>query len=86
MFSLLGAFLQLLVYGLMQINKIKVESYFYQSFNTIGSLIMSCVSFYIMNYGFLLMEGTWFVISLIGLYKTYKPTYKPTNKRRVNDK
>ncbi len=71
-FSLLGAFLQLLVYGLMQDGRIQVESYFYQSFNTIGSAIMFTVSVIIVNYGFAVMEGTWCVISAYGLYKTYK--------------
>jgi uncharacterized membrane protein len=71
-FSLLGAFLQLLVYALMQTNRIKPESYFYQSFNTIGSFIMFSVSIQLNSWGFALMEGSWMCISAYGWYKTYK--------------
>jgi hypothetical protein len=71
-FSLLGALMQLVVYGSMQTKRIEVESHLYQGFNTIGSLIMATVSIVIGSYGFLLLEGSWMLISAFGWYKYYK--------------
>jgi hypothetical protein len=72
MLSLVGAGLQLFVYILMQTKKIIPESYLYQSFNTIGSMIMFTVSSILLSYGFMIMEGTWMLVSAYGWYQLYR--------------
>lgn len=65
--SLLGALLQLVVYALMQLGRLASASYPYQLANVSGSLLMTIVASINREYGFILMEGVWFLTSAYGL-------------------
>ena len=65
--SLVGAFMQLTVYALMQVGRLDSASYPYQLANTVGSLMMTVVASINHEYGFILMEAVWFLTSLYGL-------------------
>jgi len=67
--SLLGAVMQLLAYALMQLGRLPSQSYPYQWANVIGSLMMTIVATLNHEYGFILMEGVWFLTSAYGLLK-----------------
>ena len=70
-FSLLGAFIQLVAFFYLQKGTINTDNIYYQYANLIGSLTMFCVSIYIVSYGFAVMEGSWACVSLYGLIKYY---------------
>ena len=65
--SLLGAVMQLTVYALLQLGRLPTQSYPYQLANVLGSLMMAVVATANREYGFILMEGVWFLTSLYGL-------------------
>lgn len=67
--SLLGAVLQLAVYALMQLGRLAIASYPYQLANVIGSLLLTIVATINREYGFILMEGVWFLTSTYGLIR-----------------
>ncbi len=67
--SLLGALLQLAVYALMQLERLASASYPYQLANVIGSLLMTIVATINREYGFILLEGVWFLTSTYGLIR-----------------
>jgi len=67
--SLLGASLQLAVYALMQLGRLSTATTAYQLANTVGSLLMTVVATINREYGFILMEGAWFLTSIVGLLR-----------------
>ncbi|MFM7314369.1 MAG: hypothetical protein ACKO0M_14605 [Cyanobium sp.] len=67
--SLLGALLQLVVYALLQLGRLASASYPYQLANVSGSLLMTIVATINREYGFILMEGVWFLTSAYGLLR-----------------
>jgi hypothetical protein len=71
-FSLLGAFIQLVAFYYLQRGLIDTDNIFYQYANLIGSSVMFCVSLQLNSWGFALMEGSWAAVSLYGLIKYYK--------------
>ena len=74
--SLVGAFLQLVVYFFMQIGKLSTETLKFQIPTTIGSCIMVVVAVVENQYGFFIMEFCWAIASLLGLVRTIKLQYQ----------
>ena len=66
-FSLAGAFLVLLPFALSQLKRLATESLSYQLLNLIGSGTLTVVAILERQYGFLLLEGVWAIMSAIGL-------------------
>lgn len=67
----LGAILSLTAYGLLQIDKIKSENFFYSFSNLLASLMILFSLIYSWNLGAFLMEGSWFLISGFGIFKGF---------------
>ena len=65
--SLVGAFLILIPFALSQVGRMPVKSFPYQAMNLVGSAILTTVAIIGRQYGFILLEGVWAVMSCVGL-------------------
>ena len=65
--SVLGAVLILLPFAASQVGRMKTTSLAYQLLNLIGSGALTVVAVLERQYGFILLEGTWAAMSLVGV-------------------
>ena len=65
--SLLGALLILIPFTASQLRKLAVATVGYQVPNLIGSATLTTVAVLERQYGFILLEGAWAIMSLVGL-------------------
>ena len=67
--SLIGAVLILSAYAAQQMKRMQAESVAYQSMNLVGGVCLCVVAVAARQYGFIVLEGTWAVLSGWGLWK-----------------
>ncbi len=65
--QIIGALLILVAYGAAQIERLDPRSRTYLGLNLTGSLILGVLAASTAQWGFLLLEGAWSMISLWGL-------------------
>ena len=65
--SIVGAVLILLPFAASQFRKLSTNSLAYQAMNLIGSAALTAVAVIESQYGFILLEGTWAIVSAAGL-------------------
>lgn len=65
--SVLGAVLILVPFAGSQLGKLPPDTIAYQLMNLIGSGMLTVVAAVERQYGFILLEGTWAIVSVIGL-------------------
>ena len=70
--SILGALLILTPFAAVQFGRLTPSSVVYQALNLLGSGILAAIALHDRQYGFLLLEGTWAVVSLWGLLKVLR--------------
>ena len=70
--SILGALLILTPFAAVQFGRLTPTSVAYQALNLLGSGILAAIALHDRQYGFLLLEGTWAVVSLWGLLKVLR--------------
>lgn len=70
--SLIGAVLILMPFAGSQLGRMKTTSLAYQLLNLIGSGALTAVAVLERQYGFILLEGTWAVMSLVGLTRVFQ--------------
>ena len=68
--SLIGAFIVLVPFAAVQFNYLSSHSLAYQTLNFIGGVTLFSIAVIESQYGFILMEGVWSIVSLIGMVKT----------------
>lgn len=66
-FQLLGAVLIVSAFALSQTGRMDAQSYLYILLNLVGGAILAVLAYQQVRWGFVLLEGTWTLISLISL-------------------
>ena len=70
--SLAGALLILLPFAGSQLGRLSTARLSYQAMNLVGSALLTFVAMVERQYGFLLLEGTWAIASLVGLARVLR--------------
>ena len=70
--SVIGALLILLPFAGSQLGRLSTESLAYQWMNLLGAASLTAVAIIELQYGFILLEGVWTVMSGIGLARLLK--------------
>lgn len=65
--QIIGSLLILLPFGLSQLGNVRPRSWLYLTFNLVGSAALAADAAATSQWGFLLLEGTWALVSLGGL-------------------
>lgn len=70
--AVVGACLVLLAYALQRFQRISAESAFYLTLNFIGGALLCWAAIGTGQIGFILLEGAWALISLLGLWRLWR--------------
>ena len=70
--SIAGALLILLPFAGSQLGKLSTGSLSYQLMNLVGSGVLTGVAIVERQAGFILLEGTWAIVSVVGLTRVMK--------------
>lgn len=76
--QIIGALLILTAFTAVQLNRMRPESRLYLTLNLIGSIILAALAWLESQWGFLLLEGVWAIVSAWGLWvATFGPYRDP---------
>ncbi|NUR98429.1 MAG: hypothetical protein HOV67_24630 [Kribbellaceae bacterium] len=70
--EIVGAVTVLLAFAAAQAGRLRQRTVTYQLLNLLGSGVLATIAAVQLSWGFLLLEGSWAVISLIGLVSLRK--------------
>jgi hypothetical protein len=77
--SLVGAMLILIPFAASQLGRLRTMTMTYQLMNLVGSSTLTAVALLESQYGFILLEGVWAVMSLVGVRRVMtNPTERAT--------
>jgi hypothetical protein len=71
-FSVIGALLILLAFAANQLGRLDTSNLSYQLSNLVGSAILTVVAVIEVQLGFILLEGTWALVSLWGTIRVLR--------------
>jgi len=67
--SFIGAVLILTAYMALQINRLSAETITFQILNLFGGIFLCITAVALRQYGFILVEGLWAILSAVGLWR-----------------
>ena len=67
--SIVGAILILVPFAASQLGRLKTSSRPYQLMNLLGAGTLTAVAVLEQQFGFILLDGVWTIMSMIGLYR-----------------
>ena len=67
-----GALLILAAFILAQMGRLETDSLVYLGLNLVGSTILAIDAWVGAEWGFLLLEGVWAIVSAVGLARTFR--------------
>jgi hypothetical protein len=70
--GILGALLVLIPFAASQLGRMRTESFTYQMMNLLGGATLTAVAIVERQYGFILLEGVWAIMSVIGLRRVWR--------------
>ncbi len=70
--AIVGALLVLLAYGLQRFQRISAECFPYLLMNFVGGAVLCWAAVRSGQIGFILLEGAWAFISLLGLWSVWR--------------
>jgi hypothetical protein len=77
--SLIGAMLILVPFAASQLGRLRTTTMTYQLMNLVGSSTLAAVAVLESQYGFILLEGVWALMSLVGVRRVMRsPTQQAT--------
>jgi hypothetical protein len=72
--SIAGALLILVPFAASQLGRLKTSALSYQLMNLVGAATLTAVALLERQYGFILLEGVWTIMSFIGLRRVMAGT------------
>ncbi|MEA2416858.1 MAG: hypothetical protein QOI58_3515, partial [Thermoanaerobaculia bacterium] len=70
--QMIGAILILAAFGAQQFQRLEAETKTYQMLNLIGGFCLCVAAIAVHQYGFILLEGSWTVVSAWGVWRVMK--------------
>lgn len=67
MIQVVGALLILAAFAAVQFERMRPDSRLYLALNLVGSIILAALAVHASQWGFLLLEGVWAIVSAWGL-------------------
>ena len=77
--SIAGAFLILIPFAASQLGRLRTMSWSYQVLNFVGASALTGVAILERQYGFILLEGVWAAMSLVGMRRVWRSRYLVQN-------
>lgn len=72
-----GAMLILVAYIAHQLKRIDPRAPFYNLLNAVGAAVLTYIAFHPFQAGFVVLEGTWTVVSVIAFFKSLGRSANP---------
>ena len=70
--SVAGAFLILIPFAASQLGRLGTATWTYQVLNFVGAAALTAVAVLERQYGFVLLEGVWAIMSLVGMQRIWR--------------
>ena len=77
LFSIVGAALILVAFAAHQTNRMHSEGVAYQALNLVGGILLFITAISTRQYGFIILEGAWALLSAFALFKITRKVEGP---------